>query len=200
MTCPPGCTCPESMAMKNDHSNKKSRYFTGMSPAVIFVASLSGFAFLSVVLAASVVASIQAFFFFGLPLASAAGGAFLIVSPETTVLGSDPAVALLVRAVGAIALAYAGGAMLVGRSGCPKSKSMHLTLVAAALGSLTVAFSSVDTGSALAEEMSSEKAAVFLGRMTVAAVTGAIFSAAGPRVKKKLQSGKPGEPAVLCVD
>lgn len=188
------------MAMEHAKGGKKSRYFTGMSPAVIFVASLSAVAFLVVVLGASVVASIQAFFFFALPLASAAGGAFLIVSPESTPFGSDPAVALLVRAVGAIALAYAGGAMLVGRSACSKSRTMHLALVAAALGSLSVAFGSLDAGSALAEDVSSDKTAAVLGRMTLAAVVGAIFSASGPRVTKKLQSGKPGEPAILCFD
>lgn len=194
MTCPPGCTCPESLL--SNKSPEKSRYFTGISPAVLFVASLSLLGFLAVVLGAAVFAGIQLIFFFALPLAAAAGGAFLALAPEAVPLGPDPAVQLLLRALGAVAIAYAGGAMLVGRSRCAKARAAYLTLVAASLAAMTAAFTA-DKSSALAGEVS-ESAALVLGRMTVAAVVGAILTATGPRVTKKIQSGKPGEPGMLC--
>lgn len=195
-TCPPACTRPESVLEKD--CPKTSRYFVGFSPAVIFVASLSFFAFLAVVLGGAIVAAIHISFFFVLPLAAAAGGAFLVAAPEMTPLGTDPAVRLLLRVVGAIAIAYAGGAMLAGRSGCSRARAAHLTLVAGALAAMTAAFA-MDDGSALAGE-TSDKIASMLARATAVATAGVVMTAAGPRVTKKIECGKPGEPAAVCFD
>ncbi|CAM9875495.1 unnamed protein product, partial [Hapterophycus canaliculatus] len=105
MTCPPGCACPESLVSKSVGGDPvKSRYFVGISPAVVFVATLSVLAFLAVALGACVVSVTQAVFFFVLPLASAAGGAFLVAAPEMTPFGTDPTVLLLLRAAGGVAL------------------------------------------------------------------------------------------------
>lgn len=195
MTCPTGCSCPESVLEKVGGAPANSRYFVGISPAVIFVASLSVLAFLAVSLGAVVIAATQTFFFFVLPLASAAGGAFLVAAPETTPLGTDPTVLLLLRAAGAVAIAYAGSAMLVGRSGCGKIRCAHLSLVAASLGAMSAAFA-MDESSALAGEVG-DKAAVMLGRTAAAAVTGALMTAAGPAFRRKLQSGKPAGPSKM---
>lgn len=176
-------------------SSTKSRYFVGISPAVVFVASLSVLAFLAVTLAACVVAATHVTFFFALPLASAAGGAFLVAAPEMTPFGADPAALVLLRAGGALAIAYAGSAMLVGKC-CPaKVRSAHLALVAAALGTMAAALVA-DESSALAGDVG-DKAAGALGRAAAAAAAGAVMSAAGPAFTSRIQSGKPAEPAVL---
>lgn len=196
MTCPPGCTCPESLLSKGGAVEPvKSRYFVGISPAVVFVATLSVLAFLGVALGALVVAVTQAAFFFVLPLASAAGGAFLIAAPEMTPFGTDPTVLLLLRAVGGVALAYAGSAMLVGRSRCGKVRSAHLALVSASLAAVAAAFA-VDDSSALAGEVG-DRTAVLVGRAAAAAAAGAVMTAAGPAFSRKIQGGKPAGPAVL---
>lgn len=191
----PTSACPGSLLEKVGAAPANSRYFVGISPAVVFVASLSVLAFLTVAVGAGVIAAIQTFFFFVLPLASAAGGAFLVAAPEATPLGTDPTILLLLRTAGAVAIAYAGSAMLVGRSGCGKIRCAHLTLVAASLGAMSAAFV-MDDSSALAGEMG-DKAAVLLGRTAAAAATGALMTAAGPAFKRKLQSGKPEKPANL---
>lgn len=168
----------------------------GLTPAVLFVAALSSLAFVGVVVAAAVVAAVQAFFFFILPLAAAGGGAFLMVSPDMTPLSSaTPTVLLLVRVLGGLALAYAGGAMLVGASGCPKSRCMHLKLMTAVLGSLTLAMSAADDAEVPGEFRAA--AGYYLVRMTGAALIGAFITAVGPGVTKKIQAGKPGSPQML---
>lgn len=197
MTCPPGCTCPESLLAKSTPT--KSRYFTGISPAVIFVASLSFLAFFTVVLGAVIVAAINTLLFFVLPLAAAAAGAYVVAAPETIPLGSDPALNLVLRAAGAVTIAYAGGAMIVGRSGCALVKSAHLMLVAGSLSAIVMAFA-LDDSSAFAEDGVSEKAAVALGSLAALAVTGAVMTAAGPAVSKRLQAGKPREPVMTCMN
>ncbi|CAM9177253.1 unnamed protein product, partial [Ectocarpus sp. 12 AP-2014] len=196
MACPTGKACSESLLdMDKCTSSTKSRYFVGISPAVVFVASLSVLAFLAVSLAACVVAATHVTFFFALPLASAAGGAFLVAAPEMTPFGADPAALLLLRAGGALAIAYAGSAMLVGKC-CPaKVRSAHLALVAAALGTMAAALVA-DESSALAGDVG-DKAAGALGRAAAAAAAGAVMSAAGPAFTRRIQSGKPAEPAVL---
>lgn len=198
MTCPAGCECPESVLAKSDGSPPtKSRYFVGISPAVVFVASLSVLAFLAVALAAVVVAAAQTLFFFALPLASAAGGAFLVAAPEGTPLGNDPTVLLLLRLAGGVAVAYAGSAMLVGRSGCSKIRSAHLALVAASLATLSAALV-MDDSSALAGDACAESAAAWLGGGAVLATASAVMTAAGPAFSKKIQGGKPAGPEVLA--
>lgn len=195
MTCPTGCQCPESK-LGAAAGVDKSRYFVGISPAVVFVASLSALAFFAVALGAVVVSATQAFFFFVLPLASAAGGAFLVAAPEMTPLGgADPTVLLLLRLAGGVAVAFAGSAMLVGRCGCPKAKSAHLALVAASLGAMSMALAA-DDSSALADG-AGDRAAALLGRAAATAAASAVMTAAGPTVSRKLQGGKPAAPAVL---
>eukprot|EP00903_Cladosiphon_okamuranus_P009143 g8736.t1 len=202
MTCPAGCACPESvLAEKRDCNDgappTKSRYFVGISPAVLFVATLSVLAFVGVALAAVVVAATQTLFFFALPLASAAGGAYLVAAPEGTPLGDDPTVLLLLRLAGGVAVAYAGSAMLVGRSGCAKIRSAHLALVSASLATLCAAFVA-DDSSTLAGEPCAEGAARWLGGGAVLAATSAVLAASGPAFSKKIQGGKPAEPSVLA--
>lgn len=194
MTCPPGCTCPESLS-KGDAPPSNSRYFVGISPAVLFVASLSMLVFSTIALGALVVAATHSFFFFVLPLAAAAGGAYLVAAPEATPLGNDPTVLLLLRVAGAVTIAYAGSAILVGRSRCGKIRLAHLALVAASLGAMSAAFVA-DDSSVLAGEMR-DKAAVLLGKTAAAAATGALMTATGPAFRRKLQSGKPAGPAKL---
>lgn len=179
--------------------SKNSRYMPGMSPAVVFVATLSSVAFVGVVLVAAVVAAIQAFFFLVLPLAAAGVGAFLIASPQVSPLASSPSnetVLLLVRALGALALAYSGGAMLVGASGRSQARCMHLKLMTAVLGALTFAVSQADEA-ALSAELRAE-AGFYLVRMTFAALVGSAIAAAGPLVTQKIQAGKSGSPGMLC--
>lgn len=203
MSCTPGRECPESALAKNSACSDgappaKSRYFVGISPAVVFVATLSVLAFLAVALAAVVVAATQTLFFFALPLASAAGGAFLVAAPERTPLGGgDPTVLLLLRLAGGVAVAYAGSAMLVGRSGCAKIRSAHLALVAASLATLCGALV-MDDSSALAGEACADSAAGWLGGGAVLAAASAVMAAAGPAFSKKIQGGKPAEPEVLA--
>lgn len=206
MTCPEGCECPESTLAKSGGNSDgvaaaapptKSRYFVGISPAVLFVATLSVLAFLAVALAAVVVAATQALFFFALPLASAAGGAFLVAAPERTPLGADPTVQLLLRLAGGVAIAYAGSAMLVGRSGCAKIRSAHLALVSASLATLSAALA-VDDSSALAGDAGAERAAGWLAGGAVLAAASAVITAAGPAFSRKIQGGKPAEPEVLA--
>lgn len=174
----------------------ESRYFVGISPAVVFVASLSFLAFSFVVLGGLVIAAVQFIFFLALPLASAAAGAYLVVAPETTLLGSDPAVLLLVRTTGAIGIAYAGSAILVGRSSCSKMKAAHLVLMAASLGVMASAFATADA-SVLAGDVSG-KAAGALGRLAVVAAVGAVVTSSGPSVTKRIRGGKPAEPGPQC--
>eukprot|EP00752_Nemacystus_decipiens_P005209 g4728.t1 len=203
MTCPPGCECPESTLAKNGGSDAgvpptKSRYFVGISPAVLFVATLSVLAFLAVTLAAFVVAAAQTVFFFALPLFSAAGGAFLIAAPERTPLGGgDPTVLLLLRLAGGVVVAYAGSAMLVGRSGCAKIRSAHLALVSASMATLSAALFA-DGSSALAGKAGAEAATWWLTVGAVSAAASAVMTAAGPAFSRKIQSGKPAEPEVLA--
>lgn len=168
----------------------------GLTPAVAFVAALSSVVFVGVVIAAAFVAAVQAFFFFLLPLAATACGAFLMASPDLNPIGSsNPIVLLLLRILGALALAYAGGAMLVGASGCPKSRCMHLKLMTAVLGALTLVVWAAGDAELPADFRAS--AGFYLPRMTAAALAGAIMTAAGPSVTKKIQGGKPGSPAKL---
>lgn len=205
MTCPPGCQCPESLK-GCDSAVEKNRYFVGISPAVVFVAGLSALAFLSVAAGAAIVAATHAFFFFALPLAAAAGGAFLVAAPETTPLGGagagaggDPTVLLLLRLAGAVSVAFAGSAMLVGRCGCPRVRSAHLALVAASLGAMSAALAADDSSAlAAAAGGDGDVAAALLGRAAVAAAAGAVMTSAGPAVTRKLQAGKPAAPAVLA--
>lgn len=180
--------------MKHDD---KSRYFVGLTTPVLFVAFLSVSAFFGVVLGAFIIAGLQAFFFFVLPLASTGVGAYLIAAPETTVFGSDPTVTLLLRAVGALSIAYAGGALLVGRSSCSKMRTMHLVVVAAVTGTIAAVFAS-DDGSVVVAEVSSKVACV-LGLTSLAATASAVMTAYGPTLKKTIESGKPSEP-ILCFD
>lgn len=173
----------------------------GISPAVVFVASLSVLAFLAVALGGAVVAATQALFFFVLPLASAAGGAFLVAAPERTPLGGeDPTVLLLLRLAGGVAVAYAGSAMLVGRSGCAKVRSAYLALVAASLGTLAAAFAMDDSSELQLDAAGGvgDRAAVLLGRAAALATVSAVMAAAGPAFSRKIQGGKPAEPAVLA--
>lgn len=197
MTCPQGCQCPESkLAAGADF--EKSRYFVGISPAVVFVASLSALAFVAVAVGAVAVAALQALFFFALPLASAAAGAFLVAAPEMTPLGGDdPTVLLLLRLAGGVAVAFAGSAMLVGRCGCPKAKSAHLALVAASLGAMSAALAADDSSALAGADGTGDRAAGLLARAAAAAAAGAVMTAAGPAVTKKLQAGKPAGPVVM---
>lgn len=192
------CSTSASPCKTGCAGEEKSRYFTGMSGSVIFVASLSAAAFASVVAGGLFVAALQAFFFVVLPLASAAGGAFLIATPDVTPLGGeDPTVLLLVRVGGALALAYAGGAMLVGASGCAKTRSVHLGLMTAVLGTLTAAVAGAGDVEGLSSEMRETASAAF-GRMALAAAAGSVMSAAAPSVTKKIRAGKPGSPMITC--
>ena len=175
----------------------KSRYFVGLTTPVLFVAFLSVLAFIGVVLGASIIAGLHAFFFLVLPLVSTGVGAYLIAAPETTVFGSDPTVTLLLRAAGALSIAYAGGALLVGMSSCSKIRTMHLVVTAAVTGTIAAVFAS-DEGSVVAAEVST-KAAGILGLMSLAATASAAMTAYGPILKKKIESGKPSEP-ILCFD
>ena len=188
--------CAPSTSVLEKGTVSESRYFVGISPAVVFVASLSFLAFSTVVLGGLVIASVQFVFFLALPLASAAAGAYLVVAPETTPLGSDPAVLLLLRTAGAIAIAYAGSAILVGRSRCSKVKTAHLALVAASLGVMASAFAT-DDASVLAVDVSG-RAAGALGKIAVLAAVGAVITSSGPCVAKRIRGGKPAEPGPQC--
>ncbi|CAN0543145.1 unnamed protein product, partial [Laminaria digitata] len=188
--------CAPSTSVLEKGTVSKSRYFTGISPAVVFVASLSFLAFFTVVLGGLVIAAVQFIFFLALPLASAAAGGYLVAAPETTPLGTDPTVLLLLRTAGAIAIAYAGSAILVGRSRCSKVKAAHLALVAASLGVMASAFA-MDEVSALAGDVSG-RAARALGKMAAVAAVGSVMTSSGPCVAKAIRGGKPAEPGPSC--
>lgn len=194
MSCQTSCAPSTSVLEKGTAS--KSRYFVGISPAVLFVASLSFFAFLTVVLGGLLIAAVQFVFFFALPLASAAAGAYLVAAPETTPLGTDPTVLLLLRAGGAVAIAYAGSAILLSRSRCSKVKAAHMVLVAASLGVMSSAFA-MDGASELAGDVSGAAASA-LGKLAVLAIVGALMTSSGPCVAKAIRRGKPAEPGMSC--
>lgn len=175
-------------------SHGKNRYFTGMSSPVMFVAFMSAAVCVVIVSGAFVVAAIQGFFFVALPLGAAAAGAFLMASPKTNPFGEEPCAQLLVPAVGALMIAYAGGAMLVGASGCPRARSVHLGLMTAVFTSLAMACAGAE--GVLSSQLL-DSACMAFAKMALGAAVGAVSSAVAPAVTRRIRAGKPGSPADL---